>query len=56
MRITIVSEKPKLRRNFLMQDEFNEEAIRREAKKVIKKEHKDIIEKTHGNYKMTWTY
>lgn len=56
MKITVTSEKHGIRRNFVMHDVFNQEAIEREAKKIIRKQHRDIIDKTSGDYRITHSY
>jgi len=50
MRVVVFSERYKERRNLTMHDVFNEEAQRREIKKILRKEHRDFIVKTHGDW------
>lgn len=42
--------------NILMDDEFDEARIRRNAKKAINERFKEYRDACHGNYKITWTY
>ena len=50
MRVTVFSEKYKVKRNITMHDVFNEEAQRREIRKILRKQHRDLVKATHGNW------